>query len=216
MSKLMSFNERKHECKNPFVRQRIRQFHATIVEMVRMAGPKSLIEVGCGEGYVLEAISRVGIDVQMDGFDICSSTIDRAQRRLGNSARVRCSDIHELISQGVRGDVVLAIEVLEHLRSPEEMLECISRLTRQFVILSVPMEPWFQVLNLIRGRYVSRWGNHPEHLQRWTRRTFLSLVRRYFRIIESPVVFPWTLVLAELPGDRPLQNVVSQRTIHAS
>jgi hypothetical protein len=95
-----------------------------------------------------------------------------------------------------RFGLVMMLEVLEHLDDPEAMLPVLDALADPHVLLSVPHEPWFSALNLMRGRHVRGLGNHPEHLQRFTRRAFVRFVERRFEVVSTPRAFPWTLVLA--------------------
>jgi hypothetical protein len=48
---------------------------------------------------------------------------------------------------------------------------------------------------VLRGRHLRGLGNHPEHLQRFSRSQFLELVARRFEIVATPRCFPWTMVL---------------------
>ena len=93
-------------------------------------------------------------------------------------------------------DLLLACEVLEHVPEPEAVLGEMRRLARRYCLVSVPNEPLWRCLNVARGRYVRRWGNTPGHLQHWSRRGIVSLVRRYADPQVVIGVLPWTFVLA--------------------
>jgi hypothetical protein len=77
------------------------------------------------------------------------------------------------------------------------MLPILERLTRRHLLLSVPWEPMFRGLNLMRGKHVRAWGNDPEHVNHWGRRGFFRFVEQRFSILGAPLVAPWTMVLAE-------------------
>ena len=96
-------------------------------------------------------------------------------------------------------DVVLMIEVLEHLDNPKRMLGVLSQLAERHVVLSVPWEPYFRGLNFARGKHLAAWGNDPEHVQHWGRREFQRFVGDHFVVQDAPLVFPWTLVGAAVP-----------------
>jgi 2-polyprenyl-3-methyl-5-hydroxy-6-metoxy-1,4-benzoquinol methylase len=91
-------------------------------------------------------------------------------------------------------DLVLCIEVLEHLPSPEQALREIARVASGAVVLSVPWEPVWRLGNMARGRYVGELGNTPGHIQHFTRRGFLRLVNRHLVVddVERPI--PWTMI----------------------
>jgi hypothetical protein len=71
------------------------------------------------------------------------------------------------------------------------------RVARRHVLLSVPREPLWRVLNVARGAYWRDWGNTPGHVQHWSRDEFVALVSRYFTLTRVVAPFPWTMVLAE-------------------
>ncbi|MGH9024727.1 MAG: class I SAM-dependent methyltransferase, partial [Acidimicrobiia bacterium] len=93
-------------------------------------------------------------------------------------------------------DLVLAIEVLEHVPRPSDALHEIARVAKGDVVLSVPREPLWRVANMARGRYLSAYGNTPGHIQHWSRRAFVRLVARHLDVtaVRSPP--PWTIVAA--------------------
>jgi 2-polyprenyl-3-methyl-5-hydroxy-6-metoxy-1,4-benzoquinol methylase len=91
---------------------------------------------------------------------------------------------------------VLAIEVLEHVDDPEHALAEIARVARGDVVLSVPREPLWRVLNVARGRYVGRLGNTPGHVQHWSSDAFARLVARHLEVTGTWRPLPWTLLRA--------------------
>ena len=65
------------------------------------------------------------------------------------------------------------------------------------MIISVPREPIWRFLNLLRGKYIKDLGNTPGHLQHWSSDKFVDLVSNYFEIIEVKKPFPWTMLLCK-------------------
>jgi hypothetical protein len=76
------------------------------------------------------------------------------------------------------------------------MLPILDSLTNGWVLLSVPWEPVFRGLNLLRGKNITRLGNDPDHVNHWGRLGFGKFVSTRFDIVTSPEVFPWTMLLA--------------------
>lgn len=190
-------NKQKHESRNPVQRALIGHFHATAARLVRSVSPATILDVGCGEGYVLEALRNAGVGAKLVGIDLSEEAIADARARLGDAATFRVQDAHALCESDERFDLVMMLEVLEHIDSPRRMLETLARLTGRYVLLSVPWEPFFRGLNFLRGRHIRDWGNDPEHINHWDRRGFLRLVGSRFSVVEAPIVFPWTMVLLE-------------------
>lgn len=193
-------NKQKHESRNPIQRALIGRFKSQAIRLVQQVGPRSILEVGCGEGYMLDAFARGGVSASLLGVDFSAEAIADARRRLGTRAELEARDARELADDGRVFDMVMMLEVLEHIPDPAQMLPILERLTRRYLLLSVPWEPMFRGLNLARGKHVAAWGNDPEHVNHWGRRGFFRFVEQRFTILEAPLVAPWTLVLAERRG----------------
>lgn len=193
-------NQQKHESTNPVQRYLIDRFHAQAVDYVRRVDPSCILEVGCGEGYVLAEIQEAGIGAQLIGVDFSESAIESARSRVRPPAELRIGDAREVSESftGVRPDLVMMLEVLEHLDEPEAMLEDLTRLTTGHVLLSVPREPLFRGMNLLRLKNVKGLGNDPEHVNQWSSRAFIEMVSGYFEVVDTSRPFPWTMVLARL------------------
>jgi 2-polyprenyl-3-methyl-5-hydroxy-6-metoxy-1,4-benzoquinol methylase len=189
-------NKQKHESKNPIQRALIGRFKAQAVRLVQGAAPASILEVGCGEGYMLQALVQGGVGAALHGVDFSAPAIADAKLRLGARAELEARDACELADDGRQFDLVMMCEVLEHIPDPGQMLPILERLTRQHLLLSVPWEPMFRGLNMARGKHVSAWGNDPEHVNHWSRRGFFRFIEQRFTILEAPLVAPWTMVLA--------------------
>ena len=74
-------------------------------------------------------------------------------------------------------DLVLAIEVLEHVPGPDAALGELARVCSGTFIASVPFEPIWRAGNLARRRYVRQLGNTPGHVNHWTRWGFQQVRR---------------------------------------
>lgn len=186
-------NKQKHTSSNPVQRALIAHFLKRVSDLVLARSPENILEIGCGEGFVLRALRDAGVRCPMRGIDFSETAIAEARERVPD-AEFLVQDAVKLAADGQRFDVVLMIEVLEHLPDPKRMLEVIGQLAERHVVLSVPWEPFFRGLNFARGKHIRALGNDPEHIQHWSRRGFQRFVSDYFVIQEAPMVFPWTLV----------------------
>ena len=81
--------------------------------------------------------------------------------------------------------------LFQDVRSVAMALAELARVARGAVILSVPHEPYFQAGNLMRGKYLSGWGNHPEHVQHWNPASFERFLRPVFGEVRVVEAFPW-------------------------
>ncbi|MDZ7733468.1 MAG: class I SAM-dependent methyltransferase [Acidimicrobiia bacterium] len=196
-------NQQKHESRNPVQRRLIRRFHDAVVDLVEEVGPASVLEVGCGEGYVLSALVEAGTSAELTGIDLSRDAIDHARERLGSRAELRVEDARDLVGTRERYDVVLMLEVLEHLDDPGAMLPVLGRLAGRAVVLSVPWEPWFRGVNLARLKNVPGLGNDPEHVNHWSRRGFVRFVGTQLTVRDVRSPFPWSLIRADVGSDLP-------------
>ncbi|MDX2380125.1 MAG: class I SAM-dependent methyltransferase [Acidimicrobiia bacterium] len=192
-----SGNLQKHETGNPLQRYFIDRFHAEVIRLLGTVQPDAVLDLGCGEGFVLEALVEAGFDAELVGIDNSEDAVAHALERVGSQAEILCDDVRELSDLPRRFDVVMMLEVLEHLDDPNATLRLLGSLTTGHVLLSVPREPYFRGMNVLRLKNVRRLGNDPEHVQHWTRSGFERLVGNRFSIVGRGRAFPWTLLLLE-------------------
>ncbi len=194
----------KYGSSNPLVQRIMGGFEQALEGLVALAKPRSIHEVGCGEGYWTLRWTAQGLQVR--GSDFSEQVIEIARenaRERGLTDEVfQPLSIYDLDPDRDSADLVVCCEVLEHLEHPEAALRALQGVVRRHLILSVPREPLWSLMNLARGKYWSELGNTPGHVQRWSQRTFKSLVERYFHILETRAPVPWTMLLCE-PRDRP-------------
>jgi 2-polyprenyl-3-methyl-5-hydroxy-6-metoxy-1,4-benzoquinol methylase len=193
-------NAQKHESSNPIQRRLIDAFHEQAIAFLRTANPSCILEVGCGEGYVLSEVQRAGFDADLIGVDLSEEAIASARTRVAPPATLRVMDARDLVTTELERepDVVMLLEVLEHLDDPAQMLGDLASLTSAHVLLSVPREPLFRGMNLLRLKHVRALGNDPEHINHWSARAFVEFVGQRFEIVASARPFPWTMVLGRL------------------
>ena len=192
-----SGNQQKHESSNPIQRRLIDRFHGEVARLLMVEPRAAVLDLGCGEGFVIDHLVGADIDAEFVGIDRSTPAVEAARARLGTRAEIVCADVTSLADLPRSFDVVMMLEVLEHLDEPAAMLDLLATLTTRHVIVSVPREPFFRGLNLLRLKNVKRLGSDPEHLQHWTRRGFEALVSTRFEIIDRGRAFPWTLLLLE-------------------
>ena len=160
-----------------------------------------VLEAGCGEGInlaMLEALPGAA-DKRLVGFDIDDPSLENA-RHLVTRSEVTKGDIYAIAQPDASCGLVLCCEVLEHLDDPARALRELHRVARGPVILSVPREPVWCMLNMARGKYWGSLGNTPGHLNHWTRGGFVRFVSTVFDVREVKSPLPWTMLLAHKRG----------------
>ena len=161
--------------------------------------PTRALEVGCGEGVIAGRLGRRWS--QVVALDLPDADL-RRQWRGCRGPRFLHADAHARPFEDRQFDLVVAVEVLEHLHDPLTGLQELARVGSRHLVLSVPREPVFRSCNLLTGRYLGDLGNTPGHLNHWSRRGFVRLVSSVATVMEVASPFPWTIVWAVLP-DRP-------------
>jgi len=96
-------------------------------------------------------------------------------------------------------DLVLCTEVLEHLDDPQKGLKELVRVSKKYLVISVPNEPFFMFAQLVRGKNWSRFGNDIEHINHWTMFGFPQFVKKNanVKILAKRFPFAWTMLMLE-------------------
>jgi len=165
--------------------------------MARSAELKSILEIGVGEGFSTQRIREmVPSGAHFEASEFRSDLAQIAQER-NPGIRVSQESIYALTREAGSHDLILCLEVLEHLDRPQDALRELARVSRKYIIVSVPREPIWRALNLMRGKYIGALGNTPGHLQHWSTRAFRNFVEPLFRVLAVRTPLPWTVMLLE-------------------
>jgi 2-polyprenyl-3-methyl-5-hydroxy-6-metoxy-1,4-benzoquinol methylase len=176
------------------VERRLVEAFGSALDSALPSDARRVLDVGCGEGRHMRQAATRWPDAVVVGVDIADP--DWLARWHPRGSRVAMAEATALPFASGRFDLVLALEVLEHLTDPAAALAQIASVCQGVVVLSVPWEPLWRAGNLVRGRYVGHLGNTPGHLQHFTRRGFLRAVAVHFEIEAVRRPFPWTVVRA--------------------
>jgi SAM-dependent methyltransferase len=159
---------------------------------------RSAMEVGCGEGFSTQKLrDLLPPQCALRASDVEQRLVDEA-RRNNPGLTIERESIYELPHADGAFDVVFVLEVLEHLDDPARALAEVCRVSRRWVIASVPREPIWRVLNLARLKYVTALGNTPGHINHWSASKFQQFVNRRAPVRARRTPLPWTMVLAEV------------------
>jgi 2-polyprenyl-3-methyl-5-hydroxy-6-metoxy-1,4-benzoquinol methylase len=189
----------KYGSSNPVVRRLMAKFEGALDELLARAEPRSLLDVGCGEGVLVHRWALAMPDRRLVGIDLEEESIQAgwAERRAAN-LEYRTMPADELPFATGEFDLATAIEVLEHVPDPERTLAEMARCAERHLLVSVPREPLWRALNVARGAYIAQLGNTPGHLNHWTKRSFARMLSRHGQIVELRSPFPWTMLLVRL------------------
>jgi len=187
----------KYGSKNPVVRLLMKGFFEQFESQLSGLPVKQIIEVGCGEGEIGNRLSKIFPAAGYRGFDIAEDIVREAKRRYP-ALNFDVLSIYDLPKKPMKTDLVIASEVLEHLDDPVGGMNALLAMDFQYLLVSVPREPVWQVLNIARGKYLSALGNTPGHVNHWSKsgfKTFLTIFSGSLSIVSITSPFPWTMVL---------------------
>jgi SAM-dependent methyltransferase len=192
----------KYGSNNPVVKRLMAGFHAALDELWDIAKPQSVLDVGCGEGVLTSEWAE-----RLDGGRIVGIDLDDPKLRAEWEARrrpnleFRAEEATRLSFADDEFEMATAIEVLEHVPQPEQTLAEMARVASRWLLVSVPREPMWRMVNMARGAYWRSLGNTPGHVNHWTQVGFKSLLTQYGKVEELRSPFPWTMLLVRIDGD---------------
>lgn len=91
----------------------------------------AILDIGCGGGILAESVARLGADVT--AIDPAKQNIEVARAHAARSRLgidYRCTTVEALAEERIGFDVVLAMEVIEHVRDPRGFLRQAASLVR--------------------------------------------------------------------------------------
>ncbi len=193
-------NWQKYRNPNPIQRLLIARFLRRLGGMFRALDPATVLDVGCGEGFVVAAWQPTGGQIYFVGVDLDGDALHRAQD-VAPMLHLCQADAAALPFSDNASELGICTEVLEHVVDPARVLKEVLRVCRRGALLSVPHEPWFRLATLLRGKHLRRWGNDPEHVNHWSRRGWQRFLRHHSHIVSLTSCFPWLLAQVERPAD---------------
>ena len=132
----------KYGSTNPVVRRLMDGFHGALDDLWERAAPRSVLDVGCGEGVLTyEWAERLG-DARIVGIDLDDPKLRAEWDTRGRpNLEYRAEEATRLSFAESEFDVATAIEVLEHVPDPEATLAEMARVAERWLLVSVPREP---------------------------------------------------------------------------
>jgi SAM-dependent methyltransferase len=184
----------KYASKNPIERRLMAGFFDALDAALPTTAPTSVLEVGVGEAEVAQRVRERYPEARFVGIDLPDDDLAAHWQAAGMPGAF--ADIARLPFPDRAFDLVLGIEVLEHVPDPAAAMAELSRLARGDLVLSVPREPIWRAANLARGKYIGALGNTPGHVNHWSKRGFTAPVGSRFSVRRVATPFPWTMVAA--------------------
>ena len=187
----------KYASTSPIVRRLVASFFAELDALVAEVAPATILEAGCGEGIVTRRMAaKTG--ARATGLDLESDRL-RGHWAADPSVAYVVGDAQALPFADDEFDLVVLVEMLQLVPDAGRALSEAARVARRAIIVTVPREPLWRMLNVARGAYWRALGDTPGHVHHWSRRAIVDLVCAHATVDAVRSATPWTLVLAR-PG----------------
>ena len=144
-------------------RERLRFYHALrdhIKSRVDIQTVTSVVDVGCGPGYMLRLVAELNPEAKLMGLDFSAEVLKLASE-ICPSATFQKHDIYDELEE--TSDLAVCSEVLEHLDYPRKALDQLTCSTSS-VVLTVPN---------------GRTDTYPGHINFWSMRSWEVFLESY-------------------------------------
>ena len=195
MTSKFSPNESKYLSRNPVKQFLLNKFLFQICKLVKEINPRTVLDAGCGEGFIADRLLKIKPSLDYTGLDTSQIAIEKARQNV-KKAKFIISDINKIPFPNGNFDLVICLEVLEHLSDPEKGLFQLFRVTNKTALISVPDEPLFSYLRLFAFSDISKFGRHKEHISFWNKSTFPKFLKKKFTRVILFKSLPWLICLA--------------------
>jgi SAM-dependent methyltransferase len=128
-----------------------------------------ILEIGCGDGAILERLAHLGFGSQFTGLEISPSAVRQVQEKKIPNCAVKLFDGYDLPFREKRFDLAILSHVLEHVEYPRRLIHDAARVAKT-VFVEVPLEDnWRMSHDFVFDRV--------GHINFYNRRTIRSLVQ---------------------------------------
>jgi ubiquinone/menaquinone biosynthesis C-methylase UbiE len=148
---------------------------------------ESILDIGAGDGAVLEQIAKCGIGKSLSAVEISTSGLDAIRKRsIASLKGLHQFDGYNIPFPDKSFDLGLAVHVVEHVEHERMFLREAARVCRQ-IYVEVPLEHTRDVRRSIRisGPY--------GHINFYTPHTFENLLKTAGLQVDNFIVFPHDL-----------------------
>lgn len=145
--------------------------YETAVRLIKKhkKGRLKILDIGCGQGILSFYISK---NWQLYGIDADEDRIRRAGKIKFKNAKFSVADAENL-SFNFKFDVILALDIIEHLKHPEKCLKKISKLLKKGGILIVSNPNKHSMWEL----FLNKWLHLEDHRHYWSPDEFDSMTK---------------------------------------
>ena len=198
-----SGNLRKYQTTNPIKKLLVKRMQKEIVNLVvtrcQTWSPLRILDAGCGEGINTALLLKQLPQARFVLFDVSKDALAYAKTVCTERCSFENGSIKNMPFDDGQFELVLCTEVLEHISEPETALTELKRVSSEYLLISVPHEPWFQIGNLLALNNICRLGNPPDHVNHWSYTGFQSWINSNCNCWQNSFFhsFPWSLTIMQ-------------------
>lgn len=152
------FDESAKDYNNSYDGKFVKCMYDEIVERVLAANPKSILDLGCGNGNVLEKI-KLKSDADLYGLDLSEKMIESAKEKLGARVELKVGDAEQLPYDDNQFEVIVCNASFHHYPNPDQVLLEIRRVLKPngTLVLGDPTAPFEWYLKFLN--WGLKWSN---------------------------------------------------------
>jgi 2-polyprenyl-6-hydroxyphenyl methylase / 3-demethylubiquinone-9 3-methyltransferase len=170
-----------------YIREQICKHYELDTTSLKALDGLKIVDIGCGGGLVCEPVARMGAIVT--GLDADPVAIETAKAHATSSALSITYENKAAEDTKTTFDVVLALEIIEHVKDPVEFVESCAKLVKpggMLIFSTLNRTPKAFALGIVAAEYILRWlprGTHdwkkfvkPSELTKYIRNCYLQPV----------------------------------------
>lgn len=192
---------KEYDNNNPISQTLLRNFYHAIGTAIKSAEMvERVLELGCGPGESTKRLTSMLGPIHLEASDVDQMYVDKL-----NALYVPRIFPYKFTTESVTDikrtdnsfDLLIALEVLEHVEDFKESVKELFRVTSRYVLISVPNEPLWRLLNIVRGKYIATLGNTPGHVNHFSYNSLRELIAPHGIIKKAMFPLPWIVILSE-------------------
>ena len=136
---------------------------------------KEIVDIGCGEGILLEKLIQRFPDAKVSGIDPSPENVSICRK---HGLDVYAGSAYELPLESASVDCVLFIEVIEHLKHPELAIREIHRILKKDgrLVLLFPQDSIFKLARLLTFKFKEAFYD-AGHVKQWYPTEMIEFLR---------------------------------------
>ena len=109
----------------------LKMMHKKVLKFISRKQGLKILDVSCGTGELLLLLSNKLEKAELYGVDISRNMIRLAEKKIGEKARINCSDVESLQFKDAMFDYVITTESFHHYVNQEKALQEMKRVLKK-------------------------------------------------------------------------------------